>query len=249
MRAPSGNVSACVGLEATMPRPPMTPAKYWSEVQLLSAEIEDAIVIFHTYEEINRLAIHDKATLRLLNKDPLFWQTQMHCLQTSLFLTLSRIFDTEANAHTIHTLINATLGNLQLFSAAELASRKTGGGSKPAWLDNYMAEAWIPKGVKDLRHLKKALVPHSRRFEQVYRPIRHAIFAHRLMSNEQAGVQLFGGTSRDEVSSILDFLHDLIEGILNLYTNGLNPELGKRDFRQHNQRIRDGVGKVLRRLR
>jgi hypothetical protein len=58
------------------------------------------------------LAVHDKAVLRSLNKDALFWQTQMHCLQTSLFLTVSRIFDTEGNAHTIHTLVNATLSNL-----------------------------------------------------------------------------------------------------------------------------------------
>ena len=101
-----------------MPHATLTPAKYWSEVELLSTEIEDAIIIHHTYEEINRLAVHDEAILKSLNKDPLFWQTQMHCLQTSLFLTLSRIFDNKANAHTIHKLINATLGNLQLFSAA-----------------------------------------------------------------------------------------------------------------------------------
>ena len=111
-----------------------------------------------------------------------------------------------------------------------------------------MAQAWIPASAKDLRHLKATLTPYTRRFEKVYRPIRHAIFAHRLMSNTEAGAKLFGDTSRDEVSAILDFLHDLIEAILYLYINGLQPELGTRDFKEHNQRIRDGVGLVLKRL-
>ncbi|HXN46544.1 MAG TPA: hypothetical protein VN893_07875 [Bryobacteraceae bacterium] len=177
----------------------LTPAEYWSEVQLLSTEIEAAIVIYYTYEEINRLAVHDKRVLRSLNEDPLFWRTQVHCLQASLFLTLSRIFDLEANAHTIHTLINATLGNLQLFSAAALSSRKMSGGPRPDWLDSFVASAWIPTNAKELRHLKTSLAPHTRRFQEVYRPIRHAIYAHRLMSDEQAGVQLFGGTNRERL--------------------------------------------------
>jgi hypothetical protein len=68
------------------------------------------------------------------------------------------------------------------------------------------------------------------------------------MSDEQAGVQLFQDTRRDEVGAILDFLHDLIEAILNLFTNGFRPVLGTKDFKEYNQRIRDGVGKVLRSL-
>jgi hypothetical protein len=87
-----------------MPQTAMTPTEYWSELQLLSTEIEGAVIIFHTHDEINRLAIHSKEILQSLNKDALFWRTQMHCLQASLFLTLSRIFDSTAGAHTIHTL-------------------------------------------------------------------------------------------------------------------------------------------------
>ncbi len=59
--------------------------------------------------------------------------------------------------------------------------------------------------------LKKELAKQSRRFEEVYRPIRNNIFAHRLLSNDQAAFKLFGETSRVEVVKILDFLHDLID--------------------------------------
>jgi hypothetical protein len=230
------------------PKTALTPAAYLSELQLLSTEIEAAIIIFHTYEEVNRLAVHDPVIFKALNKDALFWRTQMHCLQTSLFITLSRIFDIEANAHTIHTVVNATLDNIDLFSVAALGLRKLNGGPKPWWFDEYLAKAWIPASAKCLRHLKAALKPHTRYFREVYLPIRHAIFAHRLMSDDQASAQLFGGASRDKVATILDFLHDLIETIRNLYDNGRVPKLGQKDFSEHNQRIRDGVAKVLRNL-
>jgi len=166
-----------------MPQTVLAPPEYWSEVQLLSTEIEDAAIISTRTRRSTVWHSKTKVILKSLNNNALFWQTQMHCLQASLFVTLSRIFDIEVNAHTIHTLINATRGNLHLFSVAALRSRKTHNGPKPDWLDSYMAEAWIPTSPKDLRHLKTALAPHTKRFEKVYRPIRHAIFAHRL--NEQ----------------------------------------------------------------
>jgi len=157
-----------------VPRAPLTEAEYWGEVQLLSTEIEAALIVYHTYEEINRLALHDTAVARSLNNDAQFWKTQMHCLQTTLFMTLSRIFDNQPNAHTIHTVVNATLGNIHLFSAVALEARKMSGGRRPKWLDDHMADVWIPTSANDLRHLKKALAPHGKRFEDIYRPIRHA---------------------------------------------------------------------------
>jgi hypothetical protein len=229
--------------------PPVTEEEYWDLVQLLTIEIEDAIVIHHTAEAINRLALDDTAVLEVLNQDPLFWQTYVHCLQTSLFLTLSRIFDVETEAHSIHSLLNATLANIQLFSESALRARKTKGGIKAEWLETLIGRAWFPSAASDLRHLKVAVRPHMKLFEDVYRPIRHAIFAHRLMSDAKAGATLFQATSRDDVTGMLDFLHDLIETITHLYMNGFAPELGKRDFKESNQRIRDGAASALNRRR
>ena len=221
---------------------------YWMEVQLLSTEIEDAITIHHTHEEINRCALEDQVILKMLNSNSLFWQTQMHCMQTCLFITLSRIFDNDANAITIHKLIAATLRNIDLFSAESLASRKTDAGITHPLLDAYISKAWVPTSANDLRHLKAALKPHAKRFSLVYRPIRHSIFAHRLMSNSEADARLFADTSRAEISVVLDFLHDLIDAISGLYLNGLKPELGHRSYKEYNQRIRDGARSVLKRF-
>jgi hypothetical protein len=231
-----------------MPHAFLTEPEYWNEIQLVSTEIEDAIAIFHTYEEINRLALSDTEVLRVLDQDALFWKVKMYALETSLFIILGRIFDADPDVHSIHKVLAAALRHVQFFSKEALAARKMGAGTKPDWLDGYMATAWAPADTSDLRHSKRGLAIRNRQFEDVYRPIRHSIFAHRLMSNDQAAFELFGNTSRAEVSAILDFLHDLIDIIIDLYSNGIKPELGLRDFTEYNQCIRRGPEGVLRRL-
>ena len=226
----------------------LTEAEFWSDVQLLFTEIEDAIAIFHTAEEINRLAVADQEILRLLDEDVLFWKVQVYSLQASLFIILGRILDSAPGAHSIHKVVNATLSHPEFFSKEALAARKMAGASKPEWLDDYIAKAWAPCAVAELRHLKKALATHNSRFVEVYRPIRHAVYAHRLISNDQAAFELFGKTNRDEVAAILNFLHDLIDSVQDLYVNGIRPELGKRVYGEYNQRIRNSTENVLRKL-
>jgi hypothetical protein len=100
----------------------------------------------------------------------------------------------------------------------------------------------------EVRHLKKELAGHHGRIDDVYRPIRNKVFAHRLTSNDQDASELFGRTNRVEVGKILDSLHDLIDAIQALYVNGTRPELGKRSYNEYNQRIRAGTERILRKL-
>jgi hypothetical protein len=68
------------------------------------------------------------------------------------------------------------------------------------------------------------------------------------MTNDEAGSQLFPRTNREAVGRMLDFLHELIDSIIDLYNNGKRPRLGERDFTGHNDRIRNGARNVLRKL-
>lgn len=52
---------------------PLSDADYRQELTLLSTEIVNAEIIYHTHEELNRLALEDEATRDLLNVDALFW--------------------------------------------------------------------------------------------------------------------------------------------------------------------------------
>jgi len=226
----------------------MTQGEFWGEIQLLSTEIEDAITIFHTYEEINRLTVEDAEIYRVLNEDALFWKCQRYCLQTSLFIILSRIFDRAKDARSIHKVIRAAVGHPEWFSKEALATRKRTEGFPTDGLNQYLGTAWAPSTPVEVRHLKKELAGHHGRIDDVYRPIRNKVFAHRLTSNDQDASELFGRTNRVEVGKILDSLHDLIDAIQALYVNGTRPELGKRSYNEYNQRIRAGTERILRKL-
>lgn len=227
----------------------LTESEYWQEVQFLSTEVEGALTIYLIYEEINHLSVQNRSIFEVLNRDALFWNTLAYSLQTSLFIILGRIFDSSPDSRSIDKLLSETLGHLHFFSKEALTARKMGSAGKPEWLESFVASAWFPNGPADLRFLKKRLVPYRKKFENVYRPIRHSIFAHRLLTQNQ-GITLFAATNRGEVGQILDFLHDLMFNLENLYLNGCKPQLGARaDYHQHyKQIVRAGVEKMLLRL-
>jgi hypothetical protein len=68
------------------------------------------------------------------------------------------------------------------------------------------------------------------------------------MTNDQAGVELFPHTNREVVRKMLDFLHELIDGVIDLYNNETKPALDRRDFTEYNQRICKGARNVLQKL-
>jgi len=236
--------------------PLLSDAEFKKELDIVANEVYEATYIHHVMEEISDIARSDEKILRAMNEQPLFWQAHRAASQAALFMCLGRIFDTGESANSIHRLVRITRANLQIFSKAALLERKMDHGQKPAWLDVYerlhgrqfLDDIWEPQTAADLKFLKDVLKPHTTHFEAVYRPIRHAIYGHRLMSDAEAGTTLFPQTNREAVGKVLDFLHDLVESITELYLNGRMPELGRRDFKDYNQRIRDDARKAMLRL-
>jgi hypothetical protein len=121
-----------------------------------------------------------------------------------------------------------------------------GGGDEPEWLNGFIADAWEPTGPTELEFLRTELVPHAEQFMKVYRPLRDAVFGHRLMTNDQAAIALFPHTNREEVGRILDFLHMLIAILIDLFNNGKRPVVGQYNFTEYKQRVRSQVQTVLR---
>jgi hypothetical protein len=225
----------------------MTEVEYWRDCQYLKSEIDYAVEFFEVQEEINRLAISDQTIYKALNDDALFWVIQKHSLQMSLFITLGRIFDENKDACSVHRVIGETLKHTEFFSKNALAVRKCAGGAKPDWLDSYMSDAWEPN-LQELRALKKALAVQAKKFNEIYRPIRHQVYAHRMAIGENE-FELFEKTNRTEIRSILTFLRELIDAIEDLYLNGRKPVLGKIE-NPHGcpERIRQSVNSVLGKL-
>lgn len=244
----SSDSAVASGETVSMPLSPMSESEYVDLLNVVSTEIENAFIIYHTYEALNQLALHDAPIFAVLNEDALFWQTYRSTLLTSLFMTMSRIFDPTGGTITAQTVVAATIGNLHLFSKQALRTRRTKPGPKPDWFDEFIDSVWEPASPADLKHLKKALNPHLALFQSVYLPIRHNIYAHRLMSDDQAGVELFPKTNREELKGTPHFLRDLDNIIRDLYNNGRKPILGQHDSTAGVTATASRVEKVLRKL-
>lgn len=224
----------------------MTAKEFWDDLQHVFNEVEHALKVYYTFEEINTLGINSTAALSTFNTDSIFWTTHSYSLQTALFITISRIFDTNENAISIHRILNTMLANPDLFSREAFALRKSTLNIERHYIDGLVAAAWAPSGSADLRYLKKALKPYAKRFREIYQPIRNEHYGHRLTNTEKTIHELFAQTNRAEVAQILDFLHDLLAAIEQLYLNGTQPELGTRSFEHHNEKIRASARMVVR---
>lgn len=225
----------------------MTETEYWHKCNLLSIEIDDALAIYHTYEQIHQLQATNKTALAVLNADVLFWKVQLYCLKTSLFIVLGRIFDPAPDAHSIQKLVRATQDHPEFFSRDAIANRKSSGGSKPEWLDDYLMSVWIVEPTT-LRALRKELLRYVKRFEDIYRPIRNQIYAHKLLGSDESIYELFQKTNRKDVEDILHFLRDLMYCIENLYLNGNEPVLGLRSFDNYRENIRESTRSVFEKI-
>ena len=78
--------------------------------------------------------------------------------------------------------------------------------------------------MQDLRALKKALAPHKRKFDDIYKPIRDQI-AHIIFKDEQSIESLYSRTLKRDIDEILCFLHSLVHAIREVAYNASQPKL------------------------
>ena len=160
--------------------------------QIIHNEVIAAIDSFYTFLAIHNFAAEELEVRRYLTEAGSFWNLQLYSLRTTLFIVVARIFDDAPDAHSVHKLVAATIAHPQFFSKHALGARKTPPGQpKPPWLDEYLANVQEPS-VTDLRLLRKAVAPHKKTFEELYRPIRHEVFAHKILKDGEAVSALFG---------------------------------------------------------
>ncbi len=224
----------------------MTEEEYLHELEVLDTQIDHVFEAFHVFEELNQLGKDNEAVFAVLNENALFWNTQTRCLQTSLFIDLARIFDSHSNTYSIHRVVSMTLAHPEFFSKESLSKRKIrlANNAKPEWLDGFIQSAWSPKDASELRYIKNALKPYIKLYDSVYHPIRGKFYGHRERGIYET-IKLFEKTNRIELGSIVDFLHDLILGLRNLYDNGIQPALGQNTFDKSKAAIRKEVHNVL----
>jgi hypothetical protein len=221
----------------------MTEQEYWNELQALANEVDNVSAIYNAYEEMNELARQNPAIYNVLNSNAEFWVPCAYSLQTALIVVLSRIFDHASDAHSVHRVVGATMQHPQFFSKESLRVRKANLGLPKNLTDDLVERAWTPAGGQGLRFLKKAVAPYAKKFEDVYRPIRNQVIAHKLRDIDSA--KLFSKTNRMELGDILAFLRSLVKAIEHLYLNGTEPEVRMDSNPSYEHPARRSLRKVL----
>ena len=161
----------------------MTPEqRFENELEIFRTETQTAVQFFYAYLTIHAVARDHPAVHRLLNRAPLFWNTNLGALQTGSFIVLGRIFD-QTSRHNVDRLLKIGQTNLGIFSKAALGARKQHADpGAAAWLGAYLKDAYAPTS-KDFRHLRSLVRKHRATYEAKYRHLRHKLFAHKEISN------------------------------------------------------------------
>ena len=115
---------------------------------------------------------------RLLNRAPLFWNTNLGALQTGSFIILGRIFD-QTSKHNVDRLLKIGQSNVAIFSKAALGVRKQRADpGAAAWLRAYLKDVYAPT-PRDFRHFRSLVRKHRATYQAKYRDLRHKLFAHK----------------------------------------------------------------------
>jgi AbiU2 len=208
----------------------VTPEQQFeNELEVFRTETQTAVQFFYAYLTIHAVARDRPAVHRLLNRAPLFWNTNLGALQTGSFIVLGRIFDQQSK-HNIDRLLRIGQSNLGIFSKAALGARKQSADpGAAAWLSGYLRDAYVPT-AKDFRYFRSLVRKHRATYEAKYRDLRHKLFAHREVSDPAAVSALFARTNVRELQRILMFLLALYDALWMLFVNGHKPVLRMRRY-------------------
>jgi|SRR5580698_55536 hypothetical protein len=213
--------------------------EYWRMFDLIRGDVETATRSNFTYLTVHRLAAESATIYHKYNRFADFWMLNAYSLQTTFFVTFGRIFDTRHDVCSLHKVIENTIANPSLFAKSALRDRKRKAsridGDDPCWLVEYVNNAWEPKRA-DLEGLRDSLAPHYAKFKVIYQPIRHKVFAHKSIQDDQAIGALFEKTLIADVHEVLRFLHTLFWAIWEMAWNAKRLDLA--DFRSFDGEIK-----------
>ncbi len=197
------------------------------ELEAFRVNIETAAQFFYGFQAVHYLSSKDKAVYNLLNRNPMFWNTNIGALRDSMFISLGRIFDKDGRTHNIFKLMEMAEDNPQLFKL-----------SSPRWAKRSLSNQTSGSNIKDVYEPKlqdwQKICGYVCKWSGVYRanyqPIRDKVFAHRERIDSAKKSQLFAQTSYVELEKLFAFLDAVYEALWNLYNNGTKPVIR---YRRH----------------
>lgn len=216
---------------------------------LFQREVSIASQAFFLWKGINNCAAGDRDIHRGLNEQALTWNVIAHSLQSTFFITLGRLFDVGGDAFSVHAFLRSCINNIDQFSRAALHERKLrfAKGEEPDWLEEYINAAYVPT-AKDFKLLRNEIKAKQSRYEDVYRPIRNEVIAHKAMASLDTVEHLFAKTDVGEVEGLLASLHQIESVVRRLLYDGALTKISDHEFNDEEYVLKD-VRALLDRLK
>ena len=207
------------------------------------SELNIACWSFYTWKNIKNIAVDDKKVYHALNRNALSWNIILYSLQSTFFITIGRLFDIDGKTFSVHTLLRACIENIDQFSKDALREKKIKSSEtdKLPWLDEYIEKSYQPN-KKDFLKLKGEVSKRQKRYESIYKPIRHKIFAHKELKEIKHVDELFRKAKIGEMQDLLCFLYQIERIIFQLLYNGRLMNIGDFTFNKEEFVIKDIAG-------
>lgn len=213
--------------------------------KLFRDEVTTASWSFYVWKSFNNIASKDHDIYTAINETALTWNIITHSLQSTFFITIGRLFDVDGDALSIHALLRACIDNIDQFNKASLRERKIREykGNLPEWLDKYIEEAYEPT-EKDFQMLRGETSKIQKQYEEVYRPIRNKVIAHKERETLENVDELFGKTNVTQLQDFIIFLHQIENIVFQLLYNGKLTQIGDHEFKE-DEYVNSDVMKLL----
>lgn len=199
----------------------MTESETEFEEQLLvfASECRDAIRYTSTLDAIYAQVFQDAALVESLNRAPIVWSTILDSLQKSAVMTVGRIFDPKSDNYSINRLLNFAERNLHLFSRELLRTRMTRSHFflTPRQIDARVLEASEPSALV-FKEIRKSLQTHRNTYETELRPMRHKLYAHRIVADQSLVTSSGGAVAK--LREVVTYLEQLRMGLQGLFSDG-----------------------------
>jgi hypothetical protein len=206
----------------------MNEDQYWQFYNAVRSDLVKAAYCYYAGKAIHTFAAESRENLQRLNEQATFWKTTLHGTQVAWFMALSRLFDEGSDTHTLDKFLNHTVAHPEFFSRDAFDARrmKDAGGVRPDYLDDYVANIWVPR-TNDLRDMRRMIQPYRQKWRTDYVPIRNQIFAHSIVIDQQGISVLFSRMLIGDIEDIFQGLYNVLEIIKELWLNGRHPNRHK----------------------
>ena len=212
-------------------------------------EVTAAAWSFFVWKSFNRIVSKDDELYQRINVNALSWNVITHSLQSTFFITIGRLFDIDGAAFSVHAFLRSCIENIGQFSLEALRQRKIddNGGVVPDWLDDYMANSYTPT-ENDFQRIRGEVSKYQKVYEDIYKPIRHQLIAHKEKESIEKADELFGKTNIGHIEELLDFFHQIENIVFDLLHNGKLNEIGFYSFSE-SERVEKDVNDLLEKLK